>query len=226
MNITSPLAYREISFHTSLPEKSGNTTQDLIQHIFESSSDVIVGCDNQGFIRYWNKQYEHFFDPSMKQMKGRHCSELFGETRELCRACGQSNCYVGNHQLNDMPQNDLNLKIKQIRGEDIFVNLGIFNIPASSQHNLSMFISIRKINTSYVTKHTQNNSVGTVASPLTKRQHKILKLAANGMQTHHIAEHLSLSLETVRNHFKNIYCKLDVHSRSEAVVYAIKNNLV
>ncbi len=53
---------------------------------------------------------------------------------------------------------------------------------------------------------------------LSKREFEILGLLAKGYQYKEIAEMLSLSRQTVGTHIKNIYEKLHVHSRTEAVV--------
>lgn len=57
---------------------------------------------------------------------------------------------------------------------------------------------------------------------LTKREEEILGLLARGFVTKEIADHLSISIETVRFHVKNIYSKLHVRSRTEAVVKYLK----
>jgi LuxR family maltose regulon positive regulatory protein len=51
-------------------------------------------------------------------------------------------------------------------------------------------------------------------------------MASNGMNTANIAEKLSISSLTVKNHFKNIFAKLKVHSRTEAVGLALRMNLI
>ena len=61
---------------------------------------------------------------------------------------------------------------------------------------------------------------------LTPRELKILFLASKGLDTKEIAEQLHISTLTVRNHFKNIYPKLEVHSRVEAISLAIRLNLI
>jgi PAS domain S-box-containing protein len=61
---------------------------------------------------------------------------------------------------------------------------------------------------------------------LTQRELEVLSLLAHGLKTGAIAQSLSISPSTVRNHIRNILQKLNVHSRLEAVVYAIKNGLV
>lgn len=53
---------------------------------------------------------------------------------------------------------------------------------------------------------------------LSKREEEILGLLVKGYRYKEIADALSISYETVRSHLKNIYDKLHVHSRTEAVV--------
>lgn len=53
---------------------------------------------------------------------------------------------------------------------------------------------------------------------LSQREHEILDLLVKGYRYKEIADALGVSFETVRSHLKNIYAKLHVHSRTEAVV--------
>ena len=54
-------------------------------------------------------------------------------------------------------------------------------------------------------------------STLTDREWEVLDLLASGARTEEIAQTLVLSTETVRSHLKNLYRKLGVRSRAEAV---------
>ncbi|MBK7030293.1 MAG: response regulator transcription factor [Bacteroidales bacterium] len=63
-------------------------------------------------------------------------------------------------------------------------------------------------------------------SELTPREKEILGLITEGMSTERIAEKLFISQQTVRNHIKNIYEKLQVHSKAQAVAKALKEKLV
>lgn len=63
-------------------------------------------------------------------------------------------------------------------------------------------------------------------SPLSKRETQILELIANGKSRSLIAKELYIDLETVRSHIKNIYIKLDVNSRSDAIRTARDNKLI
>lgn len=54
---------------------------------------------------------------------------------------------------------------------------------------------------------------------LTPREEEILVLLTKGFANKEIADHLNLSIETVRSHLKNIYTKMHVRSRAEAVAH-------
>ncbi|MDR3349196.1 MAG: response regulator transcription factor [Acidaminococcales bacterium] len=61
---------------------------------------------------------------------------------------------------------------------------------------------------------------------LTAREMEILQLIGCGMNNRDIAGKLYLSEKTVKNHLTNIFKKLKVHDRTQAVLYALKNKMV
>jgi len=61
---------------------------------------------------------------------------------------------------------------------------------------------------------------------LTRREIEVLKLLAEGLFNKEIAYKLSISEKTVKNHVSNIFKKIGVFDRTQAAVYAIKNNIV
>ncbi|HEX7646201.1 MAG TPA: response regulator transcription factor [Noviherbaspirillum sp.] len=70
--------------------------------------------------------------------------------------------------------------------------------------------------------HSQNSA----ATSLTKREAAILDLIAQGDSYGEVAKVLSVSVGTVQTHIKNIYGKLSVHSRGEAVFEAHRRGLL
>jgi DNA-binding NarL/FixJ family response regulator len=58
--------------------------------------------------------------------------------------------------------------------------------------------------------------------PLTSREMEVLKLAAKGMTNREIADKLVISVRTVQVHLSNIFGKMGVGSRTEAVLLALK----
>jgi len=61
---------------------------------------------------------------------------------------------------------------------------------------------------------------------LTGRELEVLELVARGHTSRSIGELLFISENTVKNHIRNILDKLGLHSRNEAVLYAIRENLI
>ncbi|WP_316794390.1 response regulator transcription factor [Pedobacter frigoris] len=63
-------------------------------------------------------------------------------------------------------------------------------------------------------------------SPLTKREAQILELISKGKDRGQIAHELFIEIETVKTHIKNIYLKLNVNSKSDAIRVAKSNRLI
>jgi LuxR family maltose regulon positive regulatory protein len=65
-----------------------------------------------------------------------------------------------------------------------------------------------------------------LTEPLTDRELEVLQLMSNGLTYNEIAAQIMVSLNTVRTHVKNIYRKLYVHKRSQAIARARELNIL
>jgi NarL family two-component system response regulator LiaR len=65
-----------------------------------------------------------------------------------------------------------------------------------------------------------------VFDDLTPRELEVLALIAEGLNNKEIAQELVISEKTVKNHINNIFSKLHVNDRSQAILYAIRKGLV
>jgi DNA-binding NarL/FixJ family response regulator len=61
---------------------------------------------------------------------------------------------------------------------------------------------------------------------LTSREREVVQLVAEGKSTKEVASHLNLSVKTAETHRSNIMRKLNVHSVSELVLYAVRNSII
>jgi DNA-binding NarL/FixJ family response regulator len=83
--------------------------------------------------------------------------------------------------------------------------------------SLAIAILQKRPSTSALTQSQQS-----VIESLTGREREILGLLAEGLSNKTIAARLYLSVRTVEGHLGNMYSRLDVHSRTEAMLIAVK----
>ncbi len=62
--------------------------------------------------------------------------------------------------------------------------------------------------------------------PLTERELEVIRALAQGMSDRQIAQSLGISEKTVRNHTSNIYRKLHIFDRTQAVIYAVREGVI
>ena len=89
--------------------------------------------------------------------------------------------------------------------------------PAMASKLLSEFASMIK---------KSDDSRQIPAPHLTERELDVLKLVARGMNNREIGAKLFISENTVKNHIRNILEKLQLHSRMEAVMYAVREKIL
>jgi DNA-binding NarL/FixJ family response regulator len=61
---------------------------------------------------------------------------------------------------------------------------------------------------------------------ITNREVEVLRLAADGLTNRQIGRRLTISENTVKNHIRNVLEKLHLHTRMEAVLYAVREQLI
>jgi len=77
-----------------------------------------------------------------------------------------------------------------------------------------------------VVKRAVGDVIAAPESLLTPRELEVLRLLAQGLDNAAIAQQLVVTRRTVQNHVSNIYGKLNVASRTEAALYAIRHGLI
>lgn len=81
---------------------------------------------------------------------------------------------------------------------------------------------IPMLNTRLVARDVDKDKIDS----LTEREKQVLIQVANGMFNKEIAYELNISERTVKNHISNIFKKIDVSDRTQAAVFAIKNDMI
>jgi len=107
--------------------------------------------------------------------------------------------------------------LKNVRGSEL---IDAVRAVHSGESVLDPAVTRRVIG--HLVSPTPSHAETRVTEPLTEREMEVLKLAAKGISNKGIAEQLFLSPRTVQAHLGNIFNKLGVASRTEAVLYGLK----
>jgi DNA-binding NarL/FixJ family response regulator len=119
---------------------------------------------------------------------------------------------------------DLNLELIRLGCDESFkypVNAEEFNLKIDSI--LKRYKEIRNSSISAFLPHLTNNNPDL---KLTNREKDLLNLVAKGFSNAEISKILFLSEMTVKTHLKNIFKKLNVSNRTEAILIGVINNLI
>ena len=204
--------------------------------VFANSTDAVFGIDAAGIIRYTNRKFERLMGYSCKQLCGTWCAEVLCGTDVLGQPFCGSHCPIPKTAAEQSSIGDFDLVVKCAKWDHVLVNIGASYISPQQEEQagqVAVYFSMRQVSTRRLLQRMAmvplDGSVkaGTRRrSRLTDREKEILGLAVKGMNTCEIASQLFISTQTVRSHFKNIYPKIGVNSRTEAVVVAIQQGLI
>ena len=110
--------------------------------------------------------------------------------------------------LKDAEPEDLSRAIRTVHAGDNII------APDLAQKMLSTFESDKRSGSSRLTP------------PLTERELEVIRALARGQSDRQIATSLGISEKTVRNHTSNIYRKLHIFDRTQAVIYAVREGVI
>ena len=115
--------------------------------------------------------------------------------------------------LKDIPLDEVADVVRAVHGGQSLIN------PSMAAKLLTEFATLAR--------REETERVQDVPAPrLTDREIQVLTLVARGMNNRDIAKELFISENTVKNHVRNILEKLQIHSRMEAVMIAVREKLI
>jgi len=115
--------------------------------------------------------------------------------------------------LKDIPLDEVAEVVRAVYGGQSLIN------PSMAGKLLTEFATLAK-------RDDEERAQRVPAPKLTDREMQVLKLVARGMNNRDIAKELFISENTVKNHVRNILEKLQIHSRMEAVMIAVREKLI
>jgi NarL family two-component system response regulator LiaR len=156
-------------------------------------------------------------DIAMPKMNGieatRRLKEIHPDSAVLILSAYDDDQYVfaileagaAGYLLKDVPSEELVEAIRAVHAGESILH------PAIARKIVNRFASPR-----------ETSEDGIEADQLSEREMEVLKLAAEGMTNMEIANQLALSVRTIQGHLSNIFSKMQVGSRTEAVIQALR----
>ena len=191
----------------------------------------VIGAD--GRIVLWNRAAEKIMGLTARETIGRPCCEVFvgvdGDGNRLC----YKGCHVMNLVRLSEPVQSFDMQTRTKTGKLAWINVSILATPANGRTGPLTIHLFRDVTASKELLRLVQDRLrppdtdGSFPDALlTRRELEVLRLMTLGINTALAAERLHVSRATVRNHVQNIFGKLGVHSRLEAVAFANKHRLL
>ncbi len=198
------------------------------------AGDGAFAVGPQGRIMLWNRAAERLLGFAAREVLGKSCCDIFSGRDDK----GNLLCYQGCHvqslvRLGESVQN-FDMRTRTKAGQPLWLNFSILTLPNGTPDGgmtIHLFRDVTSSKELLTLVHEKLTAAASgdepsPASTLTRREVEVLRLLAAGSSTQALADRLHVSPATVRNHIQNIGGKLGVHSRLEAVAYAMRHRLL
>jgi PAS domain S-box-containing protein len=216
---------------------------DLLQTLANTADGAFV-IDEHQRITFWNETAQQILGYTPGEVIGQNCYEILGGQDDKGRSICCYNCQVTTAAQSGETVINYDSRVRTKSGETCWINISILTFSEPENNVPPMVIHLfrdatqKKQNEEFIrqildaTKRLQkgvtasDNQSGLKISfvkDLTGREREVLSLLVHGLNTRDIAHSLSISPSTARNHIQNILHKLQVHSRLEAVAYALEH---
>lgn len=222
----------------------------LFQALARTTDGAFI-MNEKNQIIFWNRAAETILGYTAEEVAGMLCYEILGGRDEQGRTLCQRYCRIAIAVAQGEALPSLDVFARTRSGEGRWVNVTTFAVPAGAPDignvivHLFRDISENKSNERFVRQireasrelrsemeHPDISILAPETAPdprldtLTPREREVLLLLAHGLGTEEIADMLSISPATARNHVQGVLNKLEVHSRLEAVAHAYQRGLI
>jgi PAS domain S-box-containing protein len=215
------------------PVKKATAAQRGLEQTLARAGDGVFAVGPEGRVVLWNRAAEKILGWSASEIIGRSCCDVFVGLDDH----GNRLCYQGCHVMSMVklgePVQHFDMQTKTKADRPVWLDISILEAPSGTQGRALAIHFFRDVTaTKELLRVVHERLQAPVAPPgeadtlLTRRELEVLRLMAGGANTKALAERLHVSPATIRNHAQNIFAKLGVHSRLEAVAFATQHRLL
>ena len=199
------------------------------------STSGAVGVFSNGRLLAWSRGAQKLFGYSAREVTGRFCWDIFAACDDRGARICSKDCRPFRAARAGRPVPTVAMHVKPKVGRPIRVTCNMLVVPAAPPGGPITVHLLHEASgvgapAAQPAEHPRQRAgpaaaTGTAAA-LTPHQRKILQLLSTGMTTESLAESLHVSPKTIRNHLNNIFLRLGVHNRLEAVMSGIASGLL
>jgi PAS domain S-box-containing protein len=204
----------------------------FLEQALAAAGDGAFAVGPEGRVFLWNRAAERILGWTAREVVEKPCCDVLkGVDRD-----GNRLCYQGCHVMSLVRQGEavqhFEMETQTKAGKPVWLDISILDVPSVDGGRAMTVHLFRDVTSTQNLLQLVRESLtpapspnGNDPSPLTRREVEILRLMASGANTKTLAERLHVSPATIRNHAQNIFTKLNVHSRLEAVAWANQHRL-
>ena len=219
----------------------------LMANMFQTADGLFV-VDQDQRILFWNQGAQDILGYVSEDVIGKRCSELVQHVTQSGQVGCAPDCPIADCGLTKRRGPGQNFLIRAKDGSFrwlsmVHIFMGPFNFMGPFHGTAPAMVHVfRDITSEMEAKKTLERIAGQLSGfglfqsreerflsagvELTEREKQVLALLAQGETTNAIAKKLTISNSTARNHIQNILAKLGVHTRLEAVAFALRHKVV
>ena len=183
----------------------------------------VCAVDAEGRVVLWNRSAEHIVGYTAREVVGRLCCQIFaggdGAGAPLC----YNGCHVETAGDRSASSRHFALMTRTKAGAPVRLAVDALLVPDAHGECSAVVHLFRDDDVTREVRRAPADGSAALEAALTPREREVFRLVATGANTRAIATELRVSPATVRNHVQSLLGKLGVHSRLEAVAYALRH---
>jgi PAS domain S-box-containing protein len=215
------------------PSPVEESVPEEITRLFANTADGVWVSGPHGEIRFWNRAAESILGYPAAQVLGRFCRDVFGGCdKNGNRLCGWP-CPIKTLLRGGDLVEHFDMATRTRTGQPVWIDISCVAVPSGDDRPPTIVHLFRDVTAAHqidvlVRQHLARIDAERAAGEetalprideLSQRERQVVAMMRSGATTATIARQLYISKATVRNHVQNIFAKLRVHNRLEAVAY-------